>query len=242
MKKVRLSILMLLTLCFFEYLSAINAEAAAVDVLKEEFNEEIFKVAEVRPYRELEEYRLSKYDVINIMVLGFPDGIGVDDIQIGVDGMVRLPYAGNVKLIGLTLDEAKDILTEKLGKYIKIPELNIYLKSYGARKIYVMGSVNVPGEKNMNVDNLNVYAAIANAGGVDKKGRSKHVQVLRQIGNTLYYREVNLDAYVKQHDLSQNVTLQDGDIVYVPDSGKVIFGEDVLPYINVLATYKALTK
>lgn len=211
------------------------------NVAVECLDNEVFKVAKMRPERILDEYRLAKYDTINIMAVGHPNGIGVNDITVGVDGMARLPYAGNIKLVGLTLDEARDLIYEKMSRYYKLPELNVYMKSYGARKVYVMGNVNIPGVKDMPVDSMNVYAAVSAASGVDKKGRSKHIQVIRQIDGVLYYKEINLDAFVKKHDLNQNLELEDGDIVYVPDSGKVIFNEDIAPYINVYTTYKVLT-
>ena len=216
-------------------------EAESMTAVESRDNQ-IFKVAQLRPDRLLDEYRLAKYDTINVMAMGYPNGIGIDDITIGADGMVRLPYSGNIRLAGLTLDEARDVIYDKLSDYFKFPELNIYLKSYGTRKVYVMGNVASPGIQEMNVDNMNVYAAVSSAGGVDKRGRSKHIQLIRQIDGVLYYREVNIDAFVKKHDLSQNIELEDGDIVYVPDSGKVLFNEDIAPYINVYATYKALTK
>ena len=219
----------------------VQAEEAPSITAVESNDNTIFKVARMRPERMLEEYRLMKYDTINIMAIGFPNGIGIDDVTVGVDGMARLPYAGNIKLVGLTLDEARDLIHARLSEYFKLPELNVYMKSYGPRKVYVMGNVNAPGIKNMGVDNMNVYAAVASAGGVDNKGRSKHIQLIRQIDGVLYYREINLDAFVKKHDLSQNIELEDGDIIYVPDSGKVIFSEDIAPYINIYATYRALT-
>lgn len=200
----------------------------------------IFKTAQLRPDRMLDEYRLAKYDTINIMAMGYPNGLGVDDLTVGVDGMVRLPYSGNIKLAGLTLDEARDLIYENLSPYYKLPELNVYLKNYGPRKVYVMGNVNDPGVKEMNVDNMNAYAALSSAGGVDKRGRSKHVQLIRQIDGVFYYREINIDAFVKKHDVSQNIELEDGDIIYVPDSNKVIFSEDVAPYINIWATYRSI--
>ena len=203
-------------------------------------DESIFKVAKMRPERMLNEYRLAKYDTINIMAIGFPDGFGVDDITVGVDGMARLPYVGNVELVGLTLDEARDVIQRRMSQYFKLPDLNVYMKSYGPRKVYVMGNVNTPGLKEMNVDNMNAYAAISMAGGVDNKGRSKHVQLIRQIDGVLFYREINLDSFVKKHDLSQNIELEDGDIIYVPDSGKVIFSTDIAPYINIWATYRSI--
>ena len=221
---------------------AMPIASAKAENAVESVDDSIFKVARMRPERMLEEYRLMKYDTINIMAIGFPNGIGINDVTVGVDGMVRLPYTGNVKLVGLTLDEARDLIREKLSRYFKLPELNVYMKSYGPRKVYVMGNVNAPGIKEMGVDNMNVYAAVSAAGGVDRKGRSKHIQLIRQIDGVLYYREINLDAFVKKHDMSQNIALEDGDIVYVPDSGKIIFSEDIAPYINIYATYRALTK
>ena len=220
----------------------VQAEEAPSITAVESNDNTIFKVARMRPERMLEEYRLMKYDTINLMAIGFPNGIGINDVTVGVDGMARLPYTGNIKLVGLTLDEARDLIHARLSEYFKLPELNVYMKSYGPRKIYVMGNVNAPGVKNMGVDSMNVYAAIASAGGVDNKGRSKHIQLIRQIDGVLYYREINLDAFVKKHDLSQNIELEDGDIIYVPDSGKVIFGQDIAPYISVYGTYRALTK
>ncbi len=221
-------------------ISVVQAEEAPSITAVESNDNTIFKVARMRPERMLEEYRLMKYDTINIMAIGFPNGIGIDDVTVGVDGMARLPYAGNIKLVGLTLDEARDLIHARLSEYFKLPEMNVYMKSYGPRKVYVMGNVNAPGIKEMGVDNMNVYAAVSAAGGVDRKGRSKHIQLIRQIDGVLYYREINLDAFVKKHDMSQNIALEDGDIVYVPDSGKIIFSEDIAPYINIYATYRSI--
>ncbi len=216
-------------------------EAPSITAIESNDNT-VFKVAQLRPDSMMGEYRLAKYDVINIMALGFTKDIGEDDITVGVDGMAALPYVGNVKLAGLTIDEARAVVMAELGRYYKLSELSVSIKNYGARKVYVMGNVEKPGIKEMNVDNMNVYAAVSSAGGVDNRGRSKHIQLLRQIDGVLYYREINIDAFVKKHDLSQNIQLEDGDIVYVPDSGKVIFNEDIAPYINFYATYRTLTR
>lgn len=204
-------------------------------------DDSIFKTAKFRAERELEEYHLAKYDVINLIGVEKFSEI-TDAIQVGVDGMARVPYAGKVKLVGLTLDEARDLLYTRLSRYFKLHEFDVYLKSYGPRKVYVMGNVNSPGLKNMDVDNMNVYAALSTAGGVDSRGRSKHIQLLRQVDNMLYFKEVNIDAFVKEHDLSQNLEIEDGDIIYVPDSGKIIFSQDIAPYINVYSVYRSLTR
>jgi len=200
-----------------------------------------FKIAKLNAEHLTAAYRLNKYDVINVLIVGFPDGIGVNDIQVGPDGYVQLPYAGTVKLAGLTIPQATELLTDTLGQYIKIPSMSIMIKSYGPRKLYVMGEVETPGIKDMQIDSLNVFAALSSAGGTKARGRIKHVQVLRTIGDTMYYKEVNMDNYVKKHDMSQNLELQDGDIVYVPSSNKIVISEDIMPYVSVFAMYKSIT-
>ena len=201
-----------------------------------------FKTATLRPDRLLETYRLTKYDVIDIQVIGLPAGSGMSDIMVGPDGYVQLPYVGSVKLAGLTLDEAKAVLMTRLSKYLRFPDMSLIMKSYGPRKVYVMGEVGSPGIHDLGMDNLNAYAAISSAGGIKRRGRSTQVQVLRVVGDTMYYKTLNIKNYIKKHDLTQNVVLQDGDIVYVPRSNGIKLDEDVLPYVNVWAMYKALTK
>lgn len=201
-----------------------------------------FKTATLQPDRLLETYRLTKYDVIDIQVIGLPGGAGMSDVMIGPDGYAQLPYVGSVKLAGLTLDEAKTVLMERMREYLRFPDLSLLMRSYGSHKVYVMGEVGSPGIHDLGVDNLNAYAAISSAGGIKRRGRSTQVQVLRVVGDTMYYKTLNIKNYIKKHDLTQNVVLQDGDIVYVPRSNGIKLDEDVLPYVNVWAMYKALTK
>ncbi len=201
-----------------------------------------FKVATLQPDRLLETYRLTKYDVIDVQVIGLPSGAGMSDVMIGPDGYAQLPYVGSVKLAGMTLDEAKEVLIARMSEYLHVPDLSLLMRSYGARKVYVMGEVGAPGIHQLGVDNLNAYAALSSAGGIKRRGRSTQVQVLRVVGDTMYYKTLNIKNYIKKHDLTQNVVLQDGDIVYVPRSNGIKLDEDVLPYVNVWAMYKALTK
>ena len=201
-----------------------------------------FKTATLQPDRLLETYRLTKYDVIDIQVIGLPGGAGMSDIMIGPDGYVQLPYVGSVKLAGMTLEEAKAVLMGRLSEYLRFPDMSLIMRSYGPRKVYVMGEVGAPGIHELGADNLNAYAALSSAGGIKRRGRPKKVQVIRVVGDTMYYRTLNIQDYIKKHDLTQNVVLQDGDIIYVPRSNGIKIDEDVLPYVSVWAMYKALTK
>lgn len=207
-----------------------------------------FRMATTTGDRHGETYRLSKYDEISVQIVGFNSALGtgalssaaLDSVMIGPDGYAQLPYAGSLRLAGLTIEEAQDLISERMHRYLRFPELTVGVKTYGKRRVYVMGEVSAPGIKEMSADTLNTYAAITSAGGFTNRGRSTQVQVIRVVGDTMYYKQVNLKNYIKKHDLTQNLALQDGDIVYVPTSNGIKFQEDVLPYLNVFTMYKAL--
>lgn len=215
------------------------------------------------------EYRLSKYDVLNIVILGFDDNfwkqsastaeidnrgvandsgttsdhvsLGSNDFVIGPDGFVNLPYAGSVKLAGLTIAEATQVLTEKLGQYIKIPGLSVMVKQYGPRKVYVVGEVAKQGMYNLSSDYMNVFAAISSAGGITKRGRSKHIAVVRTVNGKVQMQEVDFGRFIKKQDASQNVALLDGDMVYVPRSNRIDLQEDIMPLVLLYGTFKSIT-
>ena len=245
----------------------VRPTVVAAPVPKDNYIEtdDIFSIAGLQTGNLTDHYKLAKYDVITLNVLGFPNGLGysagyaqvqasseqssttttksgnIDEIMIGPDGYAAVPYVGNVKLAGLTLDEAQELIQEKLSRYVKIPSMSLAVKSYGPRRVYVMGEVATPGIQKMDIDSLNAYAAIVSAGGFTKRGRSTRVQVIRVIDGTMYYRQLNMKNFIRKHDLTQNVTIQDGDIVYVPRSNGIRWSEDILPYFQAWTYYKAVT-
>ena len=213
---------------------------------------DIFETAELRRAATAPSYRLYRGDTVAIKAVGFDSGdadagdaklsdSGIGDFTVGIDGYVQLPFIGNVKMEGLTLDEAKEVLMESLTQYLRIPDLSLLITSYGPRKVYVMGEVAHPGLVNLSIDNMNAYAALASAGGWTSHGRSTRTQIIRVIDGTMYYRRLDMKKYIKKHDLTQNVMVEDGDIIYVPSSNGFKFNEDILPYVSVYALYKNIT-
>jgi polysaccharide export outer membrane protein len=196
------------------------------------------------PEQAVSSYQLSKYDVLNIVILGMSStdsNLGFSDVMIGPDGFVNLPYAGSIKLSGLTIPEATQLLADKLGQYIKIPGMAIMIKTYGPRKVYVMGEVNKPGIYDLSWDRMNIISAISSANGIGLRGHPKHVQVVRMVNNQIESKEINFKKLLQKGDLTQNIPLHDGDLVYVPHSGRIDFNTDILPFANLYLLYKAAT-
>lgn len=212
------------------------------EVILDSSDMSVFKPTALKSLEDFNEhYRLYKYDTISVKIIGFKDAQGLDNIMIGTDGYVNLPYAGSVKLAGLTVEEAKQILTAKFGKYIKIPDMSVMVNSYGPRKVQVLGEVNNPGTVELASDDMNITSAISKAGWVTTYGRIKKVQAIRIIDGVMYVKEANIKNYIEKRDVSQNFALEDGDILYIPKSNKIDFHQDILPLLNVYNTYRAIT-
>lgn len=192
----------------------------------------------------IDQYRLAKYDKINIQTIGYSrsdlgfSGSSGDStsnsgitLVIGPDGRISTPYTGVLKLAGMTLDEASVAIRDKFATYINHPNVSVNVSEYGGRQIYVMGEVTKPGIYRLGADYMNVFAAVSSANGFLRKARPKHIQVVRVIGDNVYVREVDLESFIKKQDIKQNIALQDGDMIYVPKSHRLVLGE-ILPYIS----------
>jgi protein involved in polysaccharide export with SLBB domain len=89
--------------------------------------------------------------------------------------------------------------------------VNVTLLDIRRFKIQVLGAVYDPGFIEMTpIDK--VYDAILQAGGVQKYAHSDTVRIIRS-ENTI---SVKLKEYLSGNDISQNILLKEGDVIYVP--------------------------
>ena len=164
------------------------------------------------------------------------NGNALKNLLIGPDGCVTLPYVCSVKVKGLTLSEAKEVIASSLKKYVKIPSMEVVVARYGTKKIAVVGAVIKPGYYDMQEDSMYAYSAVSTAGGMKYNAANSHIRVIRMDNGKAYLKEIDLDAYVNKLDGNQNVRLQDGDMIFVPTSGwKWSLTEDVMPLMTAWA-------
>lgn len=133
--------------------------------------------------------------------------------QVGEDGYLYYPYVGMVKAIGMNVAALRDVLTERLGKYIMDPQLDVRVVAFRSKRVYVVGEVARPGVLQLNDVPLTIADAISLSGGLTPEAHKSGVNVSRQ-GNVY---EIDLKALYDHADSSQNLMLQHGDIVNVLD-------------------------
>jgi polysaccharide export outer membrane protein len=132
---------------------------------------------------------------------------------VGEDGEFFYPYVGIVRAAGRTVEEIREELTRKLSRYIERVQLDVRVASYRSQRVYIVGEVAQPGIQLVKDIPLTVLEAINNAGGVTAESDRRNITLTRD-GKTY---SINLLALYEGGHTSQNVMLQHGDVLNVPD-------------------------
>lgn len=178
---------------------------------------------ELRAKLESYQYHVGPGDVLNIIVydhpeLTIPAGGERSAAEAGTivhaDGTIYYPYVGRIDVEGMTVNEIRSILTERLSTYIADPQVEVSVADYRSKRVYVSGSVESPGMLPITNMPMTVLDAISQVGGATELANWHNV-VLNRGG-----KEITLSLFemLKQGDLSQNRLLYDGDVLHVPSA------------------------
>jgi polysaccharide export outer membrane protein len=164
----------------------------------------------------------SPYDAsnTNIAANATPPGFVVDH-----KGHIQFPFAGLLPVEGLTEDQARALLTEKLAKYIAAPNVTLRVQSYRSKRVYVDGEVKSPGLQAINDIPMTLMEALNRAGGLLPTADQSRIALER--GKDHYM--VNLRELVQKGVNPGNVMLAPGDVVkvYSRDESKVFVSGEV---------------
>lgn len=139
------------------------------------------------------------------------------DYLVDIDGNIDYPVLGKIKLLGLTVDEAKDLLKEKLVGYLKDPIINIRIQNF---RVSILGEVRSPGVYSISGERSTILEAIGMAGDLTIKGKRKNVMVIRDFNGTKTYTRIDLTN--KELFNSPVYYLTQNDIVYVEPNKSAI--------------------
>jgi polysaccharide biosynthesis/export protein len=185
-----------------------------------------------------EEYRLGPGDVLSINVWGVDLVQGqvvtkTDNLAgylVSPDGKISFPMIGEITASGLTTSQLTNAVTQALKEYLNDPKVSVNIVKLRTTRVYVLGEVNKPGMYELEKLH-NVLDAIGIAGGYTKYAAKKSIFILRG-GRPEKPIKVNLLKLLREGDMSQNYSLNDGDVVYLNDSGKMDFARDILPILT----------
>ena len=130
------------------------------------------------------------------------------------DSVLTLPKLGRIKVVGLKLDELKDVLTKKYGKFILNPIVDVKIHNH---EVTIIGQVIKPGNYSIYKGHNSVAYLIGAAGGTDYYAKLQRVNLVRGEDNYI------LDLTEMNPLAMDRSTLKPGDVLYFPTKkGKVL--------------------
>lgn len=150
-----------------------------------------------------------------------PSGFVVDH-----QGVIQFPFAGPLKVAGLTESQARNLLAKKLARYIKNPDVTLRVQSYRSKRVYVDGEVKTPGLQPITDVPMTLIEAVNRAGGFLPTADQSQVSITRA-GKT---HKINLLQLAQQGVNPSKIMLANGDEVRVlsRDDNKVFVSGEVL--------------
>jgi polysaccharide export outer membrane protein len=127
-------------------------------------------------------YRLTVGDSISVNVYGEAEMSASQ--RLDSNGNLRLPMVGEIKLGGLSVREAEEVL-EKLYRereLLKAPLVTLAVSNYALREVSVLGAVRSPGNFQFpkETTSLDIADLITRLGGFTPTAKSDAVSVIRR--------------------------------------------------------------
>jgi polysaccharide biosynthesis/export protein len=198
-------------------------------------------------------YVLGPGDELTIWALGVPE-ISDKPLKVGPGGVLDLPIAGRLDVAGLTVENLRLALIQRLKAYVVEPAVSISISDFKSQPVSVLGAVRTPGVFQVQ-GRKTVMEMISMAGGFSPDaGRS--IKIVRRLENgrlpvlnatddaTGGYSvaEVSLPRLMEGKNPEQNIPVLAHDVITVPMSQMVyVMGEVTKPGGYVLSEREALS-
>ena len=156
------------------------------------------------------DYILGPGDSLDIYLYGNDEDEATSFIS--RTGEIFIPYIGPVNLLGLTFEQANELLKSRVKAELIGTEISIALKELRSITVYFLGEAYKPGQYKMSALST-VTNAMFVSGGVNKNGSLRNIQVLR---NNKLVANYDFYEFLLKGRVDSDVKLQDGDVIFIP--------------------------
>jgi polysaccharide export outer membrane protein len=156
------------------------------------------------------DYKIGAPDALRITIL--PEPIIAEDVIVRPDGMVTVQLIGDVQAGGRTTLEVADEIQQRIARYKRGAVVTVTLTTAASDLITIVGEVGRPQTLAL-TRQMRISDVVGTAGDVTYLANIDNIRVVRP-GNPPEVIVVDFDA-IRTGDLSTNVQLHGGDIIYV---------------------------
>jgi polysaccharide biosynthesis/export protein len=163
------------------------------------------------------EYVIGPGDTLQVFVWRNPELTAT--VPVRPDGRVSTPLNEDMVAVGKTPSQLARDIEKVLAEYVRAPTVNVIVtQPVGASsQVQVIGQVTKPGSLPYRAG-MKVLDAVLAVGGLTNFASGNRAKLVRKSNGKEQQIKVKLDALVNKGDMSQNLDLQPGDVLVVPES------------------------
>mgnify|MGYP001615442144 CR=1 FL=1 len=160
-------------------------------------------------------YTLGPDDVIQIDVQRHPEFSGI--FPVNLEGKIQLKFAGDIEVTGLTKKALEQKIKNTISNYVINPDVTVTILDYKSKVIYVLGEVGAPGKYYMRAETIPVREALVQAGLPTLSAAMRRCRVITpDKDGKAKIKEVDVYSLLYRGDLTKNLDMHAGDVLYVP--------------------------
>ena len=167
-----------------------------------------------------DQYVIGSGNSLSIFVYRNPD-LSDGGVSVRPDGRISTPLIEDIMAAGKTPTQLAREIEERLKKYIQDPNVTVIVRSFIGpfdRQIRVLGEATDPSAIPYR-DHMTLLDVMIATKGLTKYAAGNRAEIVRRDpdGKTTSIR-VKLSDLIKDGDISQNVEMQPGDTLIIPQS------------------------
>jgi polysaccharide biosynthesis/export protein len=164
-----------------------------------------------------DDYIIGPGDALQVFVWRNPDLTAT--VPVRPDGRISTPLVEDMVAVGKSPSQLARDIEKVLSEYVRSPTVNVIVtQPMGAfGQVQVIGQVAKPGSLPYRAG-MKLLDAVLAVGGVTQFAAGNRTKVERTANNRKQEIKVKLDSLLNKGDMSQNLPLQPGDVIVVPES------------------------
>ena len=164
------------------------------------------------------EYLIGPGDTLKVFVWGQPE-LSVE-VPVRPDGRISTPLIDDLVAVGKTPTQLAAEMKVVLSEYLRSPEVNVivqdFVGTFGSQ-IRVLGQVVEPGAVPYR-ERMTLLDVMMEVGGLTRFAAGNRGRLVRSIDGSSVEFRVRVDDLVNKGRIEENVTMNPGDIVIIPEA------------------------
>jgi polysaccharide export outer membrane protein len=164
------------------------------------------------------DYLIGPGDTLAVFVWRQPE-LSVT-IPVRPDGRISTPLVEDIEAVGKTPSQLAREIEAKLSEYVRSPEVNVIVQAaagVSGAQIRVLGQVMQPRSVPYR-ERITLMDVVFEAGGLTDFAAGNRSRLVRTVNGETQETRVRLDDLMKKGRIKENVDMQPGDVVIVPEA------------------------